>query len=285
MKTTINRIFILVLALSCFAGSYSVSRKNREGNELYQKGQYADALKKYSDAMTEAPEESELYFNIGDVLYKQSQFQDAMKLYEKSLSGGKTGPRSEAFYNMGNSKYRAAKGPSDIDSLKDAISLYVKSLEINPGDFDAKYNLEFVQRQLEKQQQQQQQQKEQQKQEKQEKQEKQQEEQKKEEDKEKKEKKEEDQGKKEQEEKEKEKDEQEQKEKQKREQQEKEEEKEQQKPREMQAGPAEAERQEGELTEEQAMRLLQSIEREQRDPANFIKSQINPVPERVDKDW
>ncbi len=267
----VSTLIISLLAISCCAWSYSAARKNREGNEFYKKGQYAEALKSYSEAMTEAPEKPELYFNIGDALYKQSQFPEAVKLYERSAAPGKGQLQSEAFYNVGNAKYRIGKKASNTDSLKEAIAFYEKSLELNPDDMDAKYNLEFVRRELKKLEQQKkekEQKKEQEKKDQQKKEEEQKEEEKK---------KEQEQEKKEK--KEKEEQEQEKKEKKEKEEQEKEE---KQKPKPQPAKPKPAEK---DLTKEQAERLLKAFEREQRDPANFIKAQINPSPEEVDKDW
>lgn len=142
-------IGVMMLALSCLGGGYSAAKKNREGNESYRKGRYDQALKSYSEALTEAPEKRELYFNIGDVLYKQSKFDDAAKLYEKSATAD-VDHQSKILYNMGNAKFRMRKEPADVKPLKEAAALYVKSLELNPADRDAKYNLEFVLREIRK---------------------------------------------------------------------------------------------------------------------------------------
>jgi hypothetical protein len=49
---------------------------------------------------------------------------------------------------------------------------------------------------------------------------------------------------------------------------------------------AQAEKKEGkELTEQQAKELIQSFEREQRDPTHFIETQVAPGPKEVEKDW
>ena len=141
---------LALLSLSCLGWSYSAARKNNEGNECYQKGEYEQALKKYSEAMTEAPEKPELYFNVGNALYKQSKFPESLKLYERSAAPGDVKLQSKAFYNIRNSKFRTGKAGADINALQEAAACYVKALELNPGDRDAKHNLEFAQREIKK---------------------------------------------------------------------------------------------------------------------------------------
>ena len=149
-KDTVSYGILALLSLACLGWSYSAAKKNDRGNELYRKGEYEDALKKYSEAMTEAPEKPELYFNIGDTLYKQSKFPEALKLYEKSEASKDVNYQSKVFYNIGNSKFRAGKAGADLSALQEAAACYVKALELNPGDLDAKYNLELSQREIKK---------------------------------------------------------------------------------------------------------------------------------------
>jgi hypothetical protein len=324
---------IILLAVSCLGWSYSAAKKNDQGNACYRKGEYEEALKNYSEAMTEAPEKPELYFNIGDALYKQSKFPEAIKLYEKTAAAGDVNYQSKVFYNIGNSKFQSGQAGSDLAALKEAAACYVKALDLNPGDVDAKYNLEFVQREIKKIEEQQkqeqkkqednkgeekgQQKKEQEKkdQEKKEQEKKEQEEKEKQQQEQKAEEQEkEDQGKeeerkeqeKEQQEKEKQQKEQQEREEKEKERQEKDRQKKEQgekerKEKERQGEDQEEQRQGGlqpqpetaraekkdeqELTERQARELIRSFEREQRDPTNFIKTQIAPGGGEVAKDW
>jgi Ca-activated chloride channel family protein len=143
-------VVVVMFSLSCLGWSYSAARKNNQGNECYQKGEYDQALKKYSEAMTEAPEKAEIYFNVGDALYKQSKFPESLKLYEKSAAPGDAKLQSKVFYNIGNSKFRMGKAGADLNALQEAAACYEKALEIAPGDRDAKYNLEFALREIKK---------------------------------------------------------------------------------------------------------------------------------------
>ncbi|MFQ6091108.1 MAG: tetratricopeptide repeat protein [bacterium] len=141
---------LFILTLSSTFGD-EVVKKNRKGIELFNEGQYDEALGAYRDAQLEAPESPELHFNIGNTLYKQKKYEQAQEEYMKALSTEDALLQSQIFYNIGNSQYR-------LNKLVESIDSYKKSLEINPDDMDAKYNLEFVRNKLKEMAQQQQQQ-------------------------------------------------------------------------------------------------------------------------------
>jgi len=75
------------------------------------------------------------------VLYKQKKYEEAQEEYLMALSTEDAQLQSQIFYNVGNCQYR-------LDKLVESIDSYKKSLEINPDDIDAKYNLEFVRNKL-----------------------------------------------------------------------------------------------------------------------------------------
>jgi len=130
-----------VLFVAGFALGDEVVNKNREGIERFNEGQYEEALGAYRDAQLEAPESPQLHFNIGNVLYKQKKYEEAQEEYLMALSTEDAQLQSQIFYNVGNCQYR-------LDKLVESIDSYKKSLEINPDDIDAKYNLEFVRNKL-----------------------------------------------------------------------------------------------------------------------------------------
>jgi Ca-activated chloride channel family protein len=129
----------------------------REGNSLYLEGKYDQALKKYQAAQVESPADRRIMFNLGDAQYKLENHEEALSEYLRAVPGADEKISTQSHYNAGNALYRAGR-------LEDAIKQYLKALEIDPEDEDAKYNLEFVRREISRREEQQQQRQEQQKQ-------------------------------------------------------------------------------------------------------------------------
>ena len=73
--------------------------------------------------------------SIADSLYLQKEYYSAIKLYEDAIE--KSGASSDIYYNLGNAYYRS-------DNLGKAILNYERALRLNPGNDDAKFNLDFV---------------------------------------------------------------------------------------------------------------------------------------------
>ena len=139
MKKILIVLFTFLLFQQVF--SQSARKKVIEGNELFLEEKYDQALNKYLDAQVDSPESPDIKHNIGSAQYKKSKYEDAMKEYEACLSSDDAKLQERTYYNMGNTLYRMNKWPESIMSYK-------KALELDPDDQDAKYNLEFVRRQL-----------------------------------------------------------------------------------------------------------------------------------------
>ncbi len=158
MNSRITFFIILIVAFSQLNAQIG-RRKIVEGNTLFEQERYDEAMNKYRDAQVHDPESPIIQFNMGAANYKKNKYDEALKELESSLTTDDALAQSQAYYNMGNSLYRLGK-------LPESIMAYQQALKLNPDDEDAKYNIEFVRRQLkdqsEKQQQDQQQQQQQQ---------------------------------------------------------------------------------------------------------------------------
>lgn len=138
-----NLLIIIIILFTFLSGLYgqALRKKVVAGNQLYTEEKYDEALNKYIDAQVHSPESPLLKFNIGDAQYKKAKYEEAIKEFEASLSSEDVLKQAQSYYNMGNSLYR-------LNKLPEAIAAYKKSLELNPNDEDAKYNLEFVRKKL-----------------------------------------------------------------------------------------------------------------------------------------
>ena len=132
------------LLASGFSFSESTASRNREGNRLFNAGKYAEAGKAYLDAQVQDPGRPELSYNLGNTLIKQKQYTDAMKWLAQAMQKADKGLQQQAWYNAGNALY-------EMGNFQDAIQSYIQSLRLNPGDRDAKHNLELAWRKLEEQ--------------------------------------------------------------------------------------------------------------------------------------
>lgn len=123
--------------------------ETREGNRLYEEGRFAEAHEKYLEALLEAPDSPIIRFNDGNALYQGEDYESALESFGAAVESGNPELASAAWYNLGNTLYRQGALPESLEAFKQA-------LRADPGDADAKHNLERVLEQMQEQQQQQQ---------------------------------------------------------------------------------------------------------------------------------
>jgi Ca-activated chloride channel family protein len=140
----------VVLALVCTGIVVSPSTAQAgplaEGYDAYQKGHYDAALEQFIDGQLQDPENPSLLYNMGNTHYKMKNFEAAQEHFRQALSKAPAELKPRLLYNLGNSAYRRGQ-------LEEAIRNYEAALQLDPGDLHTKENLDFVQQQLQKQQQ------------------------------------------------------------------------------------------------------------------------------------
>lgn len=113
----------------------------KKGNENFQNKRYQSALESYRRVQVQNPDLPEVLYNLGTALYKMDGFRESAQDLETAVQKAKDPAlKSKALYNFGNVQYR-------LGDFEKAMDAYKKALEINPNDQDAKYNLEFLQKQ------------------------------------------------------------------------------------------------------------------------------------------
>lgn len=120
----------------------------RNGIAAYEKGDFDQALKLFTDAQLNAPDRPEILYNVADAYYKTGNFEAAIEHYKQVLKTDDAQLRRKALYNLGNAEFRNG-------NAKNAIGHYETALSIDPDDRLTKENLEFVKKVLEQRQQQQ----------------------------------------------------------------------------------------------------------------------------------
>lgn len=127
--------------------------KVREGNQLYHRGKYDEALGKYVDAQIGSPDSISLDFNMADAQYKRNKYDEAAQLFEKVIKSGDLETKAKSGFNMGNTLYRQGK-------MKEALEWYKKTIdfideaepkagsELDALRNDTKHNYEYVDRKM-----------------------------------------------------------------------------------------------------------------------------------------
>jgi len=114
----------------------SVSRLSL-GNELYENGDFARALREYENAQVSEPDNPVLYINGAHTYVRLGRFQSGLDALKVALRLAEGGLEAQIYYDMGNIYYQ-------MGSFNDAIIAYKQSLLLNAGDEDARFNLELA---------------------------------------------------------------------------------------------------------------------------------------------
>jgi len=123
-----------------------------EANAQFARGDVRGALTKYRDLQLQRPGVPELAVNVGNAQQELGDLPRSLLSYQQALEAAKGKTRAAANYDRGNALFHLGR-------IVDARAAYVESLKADPGDRDAKFNIELIDRllaQLQPQQQQQQ---------------------------------------------------------------------------------------------------------------------------------
>jgi len=134
----------------------------QQGNALYQNGKYPEAAAQYDSASQMLPDAAEIHFNQGNAAYKQQDYGKAREHYTQALQTTDRTLEGKVKYNLGNIEYQQAlqnlqQPQAAMPHLRSAMTYYRDSLDVDPQQQDARYNLELSHLLLHKLQQEQQQ--------------------------------------------------------------------------------------------------------------------------------
>ncbi|MBQ9672386.1 MAG: VWA domain-containing protein [Prevotella sp.] len=155
-KRTVSLSFIICLLSFSPAGAQTDRQLVRQGNRLFQKGDYEHAEVAYSKAVEKNDKNTQAHYNLGAALMAQKKDSAAVVEFEKA-GQQETVPmrKAQSYHNMGVLCQRN-------QLYGEAIEAYKQSLRLNPADDETRYNLVLCQQQKKKQDEQKQQQQEQQ---------------------------------------------------------------------------------------------------------------------------
>lgn len=145
-----RKLFWLMTALLPMAVQAQQDKKSiLEGNEYYRQQQYDDAAAAYQRSLGHGQESVVGNFNLGAAWYKQKKLDEAIGQFT-DIAGSATDKtlKAKAYHNLGNALLESQK-------LEESIEAYKQALLNNPKDDETRYNLAYAQEKLKQQQQQQ----------------------------------------------------------------------------------------------------------------------------------
>jgi Ca-activated chloride channel homolog len=127
------------LLSSCSAAS--------RGERLYRQGKYGDAYGVFHTAQA-GDTSARLAFDAGSALYRLERYEEAAEQF-RAAAARDPGLRQRSLFNLGNAMVRAAEEkPGAPEPLYRAAEAFEGALRLDPGDQDAKWNLEIALRRL-----------------------------------------------------------------------------------------------------------------------------------------
>jgi tetratricopeptide (TPR) repeat protein len=119
----------------------------RRGNALYEQGAYAEAEAAYRSGLQSVPDTTTALYarlqnNLGAALYRQEKFGAARRAFRRSAeAASELSERVQALYNAGN----AAAGGGQLTT---ALDRYRQVLRLDPTHEPARFNYEFLKREM-----------------------------------------------------------------------------------------------------------------------------------------
>ena len=125
--------------------------------ELYESGRYREALLAWRSADRVSGAEAADAYGRASAAYRMGEFREAAASYAVAArTAGQPEHAADAWYNTGNARYRIAER-AEAEPSRDsqrywdaAVAAYRDALLLDPGDRDAKHNLELALRKRER---------------------------------------------------------------------------------------------------------------------------------------
>src|SRR5206468_2801413 len=147
---TVGATVVLLILLSSFAFAAA------PGIDAYHEGKFEDAYSQFQQTLKSHPQSSaddKLHFDSGAAAYKLKDYNKALESFSQALLTRDTGLQSKGHYNLGNTLYQHGEAEkSDEKKLSDwtnALDHYEQTLKLDPQNKDAQDNYDYVKRKIE----------------------------------------------------------------------------------------------------------------------------------------
>jgi Ca-activated chloride channel homolog len=154
----------VALLLICLSVA-SVSASPAQARKAFEAGEYRAALEEYQRLLKERPD-PRLHYNAGTAAYRAEDYETAVNQFNEALRTPDLDLQRDAYYNRANTRYRQGEKITEMGDKQQmwesSLNDYDRALKLRPEDQDAKFNRDLVQKKLEELKKQQEQQKQQQ---------------------------------------------------------------------------------------------------------------------------
>jgi Ca-activated chloride channel family protein len=122
--------------------------KINDANRRLRSGEVDAAITAYQQASENAPDDSDLTYNLAVAQYRKGDVAAAGRLFHTAAAAEDDAVAAKARYNLGNCNFAAAIRDAEKDragaikSLETAIGNYRSALDVEPTDADARANIE-----------------------------------------------------------------------------------------------------------------------------------------------
>lgn len=141
-----TRLISLLFFYFISPGLYSqpANRLVMHGNEAYRKGDFAVAIEAYKNALRSDPSNNAARFNLANALQRQKDAKQSQQLYDEIIGQKENDLKAKALYNKGLLLAKDKK-------YEEAAHAFMMALTLDPGDDDARENLQLVLNEMKKQ--------------------------------------------------------------------------------------------------------------------------------------
>jgi len=127
----------LLITSSYIIFTFSFVQAKDKGIELFNDKKFAEAVEYYKSVLEARKDDPPATFGLGSSSYYNNDIESALKSFEKILYASDKALQAKALYNI-------ARILQDQNQIDKSLSLYKKSLELNPNDIDSKINYEIL---------------------------------------------------------------------------------------------------------------------------------------------
>lgn len=152
MRSTHLIAFVLLAALAQHPAS-GQTPSPQSALDAYRRGDFQRSEAQYSELARKSPEDPRLRFNAGAAAYRRNDLTNAAGWFEGVTAAPDLKLQQQAYYNLGNTRYRLGESATDPEVRKShwshALTNYMSAIKLDGADTNASINYSFVRQQLE----------------------------------------------------------------------------------------------------------------------------------------